>query len=220
MTMPSNTKIKVALADDHELIRKGISDLLVKHGIDVTADANNGHELILEIEKDLPDIVLMDINMPILDGPQTTEVISVRFPNIKVIALSVFDDDANVIRMLRAGARGYLLKNSSISELLKAIEDVHRTGYHFSDLVSSSMLQNLNEDKHQLEGQIKLKEREAEFLKLCCTEMTYKEIGNAMFVSPRTAEGYGKILCEKYGLKSRVGLVLFALKHKLITIDE
>jgi two-component system, NarL family, invasion response regulator UvrY len=215
-----NKRIKVALADDHELIRKGIADLLTKNGIEVIADADNGKALIEAIENNLPDIVLMDINMPVLDGPHATEIISKKFPSVKVIALSVFDDDVNVIRMLRSGARGYMLKNSKITELLKAIEDIYTSGYHFSDLVSSSMMQSLRPSKSAPESPIRLTERESEFLKFCCTEMTYKEIGNAMFVSPRTAEGYGKILCEKYGLKSRVGLVLFAIKNKLVDMGN
>jgi two-component system, NarL family, invasion response regulator UvrY len=213
-----NRQIRVALADDHELIRKGIADLLTKNGIEVVADADNGKELIDAIEGNLPDIILMDINMPVMDGPVAAELILKRHESVKIIALSVFDDDVNVIRMLRAGARGYLLKNSKITELLQAIDDVYHNGYHFSDLVNSSLMLSVRPAKPSHDSNIRLSERESEFLKYCCTEMTYKEIGNAMIVSPRTAEGYGKVLCEKFGLKSRIGLVLFALKNNLVQI--
>lgn len=208
--------IKIALVDDHELIRKGIAQMLQQHGMRIIAEASNGVELLAQLGEKSPDVVLMDISMPEMDGIEATQRLKETMPAVKVIALSVFDDDMNVLRMLRAGARGYLLKNARIMDVLKAINDVVTTGYHFSDLVNHHLILNLNsKEKDDSDPNILLNPRELEFIKLCCTELTYKEIADRMHVSPRTAEGYGKSLCEKLGLKSRVGLVLYAFKNHL-----
>jgi DNA-binding NarL/FixJ family response regulator len=158
----------------------------------------------------------MDINMPTLDGIETTRKLTSLGSTPHVIALSMFDDDIHVIRMIRAGARAYVLKNAPPEELIRAIKDVYEKGYHFSDLVSGRLIKSVQDiDTSTIHDPTSLSERELTFLKHCCTELTYKEIGSAMHVSPRTAEGYGKQLCDKLGLKTRVGLVLYAIRHKL-----
>jgi len=209
-------KIKVALVDDHELIRKSISKLLDEIEIEVVFDAGNGLEMISEFKNNPVDVVLMDISMPEMDGVAATQWLKDFAPHTKVIALSVMNDDMSVIRMLKAGARAYLLKSSKPNELVEAIRDVHTKGYHFSDLVSGTLINRINSDDGNMGSSDYFTDKEMEFLKLCCTELTYKEIGGIMKVSPRTAEGYAKQMCEKLKIKSRVGLVLFALKRRIV----
>jgi two-component system invasion response regulator UvrY len=209
--------IRVALVDDHELIRKSLAKLLESSKVSVEFDAGDGIELQRFIAKKQVDVVLMDISMPRMDGIETTEWLKSNYPEVKVIALSVMDDESNIIRMLKAGARAYLLKNSKPDDLVRAITDVQEKGYHYSEIVSGALLNKINHGNHVVPGPESLTEKEFEFLRLCCTELTYKEIGIIMKVSPRTAEGYAKQLCEKLNLKSRVGLVLYALKHHLAT---
>lgn len=213
--------IRIALADDHELIRKSIAQMLEQMNLKVIVDAENGEELINQLHSKPVDVVLMDINMPVKNGIETTSWLRENMPDIKVIALTMLDDDVSVIRMLRSGARGYLIKNSRPADLVSAIHDVYEKGYHLSDLVSGRLIQNINSAgaNDELHKTTSLSERENQFLRYCCSEMTYKEIGNAMHVSPRTAEGYSKSLCEKLGLKSRVGLVLYAIKNKIEVIQ-
>ncbi len=212
--------IKLAIVDDHELIRKGIVQALDKNGVRVLIEAENGQDFITKIALTKVEIVLMDVNMPVMDGITTTAWIRQNHPEIQVIALSVFDDDINVIRMLKAGARAYVLKNSKIKEIILAINDVHAKGFHFSDRVSNKLLDRISATANDsdIDLALSLNEREIDFLKLCCTEMTYKEIAAEMHMSPRTAEGYGKSLCDKLGVKSRVGLVLFAIKNNIAQI--
>jgi len=211
--------IRLALADDHELIRKGIAEILLKNDLRVVADAGNGKELIEKLQTKTADVVLMDINMPVKDGIKTTAWLRTNMPATRVIALSVLDDEVSVIRMLKAGARGYLVKNSKPKQLIRAIHDVHEKGYHFSDMLSSHLVVSVNnhDSESELEKAVGLTERDVEFLKHCCSEMTNKEIGALMNTSPRTAEWYSTALCAKLGLKSRVGLVLYALKNHIVS---
>lgn len=209
-------KIKVALVDDHELIRKSISRLLDDDDLAVVFDAGNGLEMIPQFKKNPVDVVLMDISMPEMDGVAATQWLKENAPDTKVIALSVMNDDISVIRMLKAGARAYLLKSSNPKELVEAIRDVHTKGYHFSDLVSGTLISRINSDDGAIANPDYFTDKEMEFLKLCCSELTYKEIGSIMKVSPRTAEGYAKQLCERLKIKTRVGLVLFALRRRIV----
>lgn len=211
-------KIKVAIADDHDLIRQGIAKLLEDAGHEVITQAPNGAELVKKLEIHSPDVVLMDINMPQMDGIETTKWISENRPRTKVIALSALDDDINVIRMLKAGARAYLVKSSQSANLSKAIRDVHQNGYHFSDLVSGKLIKTLHTDQltEDVAAGISLTDQELTFIKYLCTEMTNKEIADKMFVSPRTSEGWRKNICDKLNVKTRVGIVLFALRNKLV----
>lgn len=211
-------KIKLAIADDHELIRQGIVKLVEEGGHEVVLQANNGVNLIDQLQKLEVQLVLMDINMPEKNGIETTKWISENRPDVKVIALSALDDDINVIRMLKAGARGYLLKSSERLQLLQAINDVHKQGYHFSDLVSGKLIKTLHTDQFLDDSAvgISFSDQELTFIKFLCTELTNKEIADKMFVSPRTSEGWRKNICDRLNVKSRVGIVLFALRNKLV----
>jgi two-component system invasion response regulator UvrY len=180
----------------------------------------NGKELVekLSLAKLLPDVCLLDINMPELNGFETARAIKERWPEIKILAVSVYDSEFNIIGMLRAGAGGYILKDAQPEVLRHAIEGLHANGFYHSELVTGRILhQMVSQPQHVNSGQ--LNEKEIEFLKLACTEMTYKEIADQMNISPRTIDGYRDQLFAKLNIKSRTGLVMYALKTGITTLD-
>jgi DNA-binding NarL/FixJ family response regulator len=213
--------LKVVIVDDHVLLRNGLAGIVTDMGYTVLYECGNGSDLLQQLDKtEKPHLILMDINMPLMDGFEATLWLKKHQPSIKVIALSMFDDDTSIIRMLRNGARGYVLKDVSPFELQTAIDAVITKGYYYSDLVSGSLLHTLKDAEYDEEDDLKkvlnLKDRDIEFLKLVCTEMTYKEIAEKMHLSPRTIDGYRDDLFEQLGIKSRVGLVIFAIKNGIV----
>lgn len=217
-----SSSISIVLVDDHVLLRNGLSTLVTDLGFSVMYECDNGRQLMEKINGDnSPDIILMDINMPLMDGFETTMWLKENFPLVNVIALSMFDDENSIIRMLKNGARGYILKDINPSELKQAINAVMSKGFYYSDLVSGSLLHSIatNQDGESLNSVLSLKDREIEFLKLACTELTYKEISDKMNLSPRTIDGYRDDLFQKLGVKSRVGLVLFAIKCRIVNFN-
>jgi two-component system invasion response regulator UvrY len=212
----------IALIDDHSLLRIGLAQLVQSLGYEVAFEADNGKEFMDKLDKDkLPDVVLMDINMPEMDGYATTQWIKTHQPDIKVLALSMYDNESSIIRMLKSGARGYILKDCDPTELKAAIDNVASKGYYYSDLVSGKLIHAINQiddggsDSNTITH---LNERETDFLKYACTEMTYKEIADKMFVSPRTIDGYRDALFEKLNVKTRVGLVIYAIKNGIFQV--
>jgi len=213
----------IALADDHVVMRNGLASLLKDLGYTILYEADNGKDFIEKTKKErLPDVALLDINMPKMDGYETAAWLKENFPEVKVLALSMYDDDAAIIRMLKNGAKGYILKDSNIADVKSAIDSVLSKGYYYSELVTGKLIHSINhldEPAHaSIKEMLKLSTREVEFLKLACTEMSYKEIAEKMYLSPRTVEGYRDALFEKLNLKSRVGLVLFAIKNGIVNI--
>lgn len=213
----------IALVDDHILLRNGLADLIRKLGFNVVLEADNGKAFTEKLRKDeQPDVALLDINMPEMDGYETALWIKKNRPEIRVLALSMYDDENAIIRMLKNGARGYILKDCEPSELKAAIEALIEKGYYYSEMVTGRLIHSINhldEPEHSTVKEVLgLNQREIEFLKLCCTEMTYKEIADKMCLSPRTIDGYRDALFEKLNLKSRVGLVLFAIKSGIVKI--
>ena len=209
----------VVIVDDHILFAQALEKLInTFDDFHVLYHAKNGKELLDSLEKEtaVPDIALMDINMPVMNGVETMQWINKNRPAIKVLALSMDDDEATIIKMLRAGSSGYLLKDINPGILEESLHEVLEKGFCYSERITSTVLRSLNkaEPPHQL-----LKDREVEFLKLVCTEMTYKEIASAMFLSPKTIDGYREALFEKLQVKSRVGLVLYAIKNKLYKVE-
>lgn len=209
----------VTLIDDHELIRQGLSSLISSFpNFRVLFEAGSGRDFISKLKPSaLPDLVLMDVTMPDMDGFETCNWLRVNHPSVKVIALSVMDDEDGIIRMLKSGAKGYLLKNTNPAELLTAMESVIDRGYHFNDLVSNRVIKAINNSgrPEYEKSEIHLTEREITFLKLACTERSYKEIGTEMNVSSRTVETFRDNLFAKLELKTRIGLVLYAIKSKI-----
>ena len=213
---------KIALVDDHILLRNGLAALVTKLGHKVLFEANNGKEFISQIDKDnLPDIILLDINMPEMDGYETAQWIKINQPTIKVLALSMYDNENAIIRMLRHGSRGYILKDSEPSELKLAIHSVLTKGYYYNDLVSGRLVKAINSiDETDKDVVVinTLNEREIEFLKYACTELTYKEIAEKMCCSLRTVDGYRDFVYTKLNIKTRVGLAVYAIRNKYVNI--
>ncbi len=214
------SKISVALVDDHVMLRNGLANLINDMpNFNVLLQADNGQDFTTAITKHnhCPDIVLLDVSMPRMDGFETAKWVNDNLPLTKVLALSMFDDEKSIIKMIRNGAKGYILKDSEPHQLATALNNVANKGYHHSDLVNGKLIYALNKidsnKNDDVEG--KLNQRELEFLKLACSEMTYKEIANIMCVSVRTVEGYRDNLFEKLDIKTRVGLVLFSIKNKI-----
>lgn len=208
-----NEQINIAIVDDHTLFRSGISALMSEFKeLHVVFEAGNGEQMQQMLSKfPLPQVILMDITMPLMDGYKATCWLKENYPDIKVLALSMFEDDKAVIKMIRCGACGYVLKESSPKELLEAIKIIFTKGFHINELVSGNLVRSIKGD----EGLPKLSTRETEFLILCCSELTYKEIADKMFISPRTVDNYRDSLFEKLNLKSRTGLVLYALQNEI-----
>jgi len=210
----------IVLTDDHVLLRNGLAGLIQGLGHTVLFQADNGKDFLEKLAASaLPDIVLMDINMPEMDGFETTLWLKHNHPSVHVIALSMYDNENSIIRMLKSGAKGYILKDSDPEELKTAIDSVMTKGFHYSDLVSGKLVHaitHIDNEGYGLKSLISLNEREIEFLKNCCTELTYKEIAEKMCVSPRTVDGYRDILFEKLNVKTRVGLVMYSIKNGIV----
>ncbi len=207
-------KHSVVIVEDHTLLSQAIGNIVDSFDkFKVLYLCKNGKELIdkLSTPKNLPEIVLMDINMPIMNGIETTEWLKNNHPYVKVLALSVENEDITIIKMLRAGAKGYLLKDVEKSILEEALLEVIKNGYYHTKSVTNLLLKSISGEQSTLE----LKERELTFMRLACTELTYKEIADKMFVSPKTIDGYRDVLFEKLEVKNRIGLAIYAIKHKI-----
>lgn len=212
-------KIKIAIVDDHKLVSKALENMIsFNSNFEVINTSFNGEEFLqyLRSSDELPDVALMDVNMPIKNGIETTCILSEEFPHLKVIALTMEDNENTIIKMLRAGAKGYLLKDMSPETLFSAINIVHEKGVFYTDIVSETLLKIRIEDKELTDLLQDVKDKELEFIKLACSEMTYKEIADQMCVSPRTIDGYRDSVFVKLHVKSRVGIVLYAIKHNLL----
>ncbi|HZY37311.1 MAG TPA: response regulator transcription factor [Mucilaginibacter sp.] len=207
---------QIALVDDHRLFRSGIASLIQKiGGYRIIFEASNGEELIGKIKSGLvPDIILLDINMPLMNGIDTANWLRGTLPEIKVIVLSMFDDPDKVLAMLKLGIKGYLLKDAEPHEFEHALQRVSHNDVYYPDFVTKYLLDTINPNVDHS----KLNSRELEFLKLAGSELTYKEIADQMKISVRTVDGYRDQLFEKLHVKSRVGLVLYAIKNKLIDL--
>ena len=210
--------IRIALVDDHVILRKSLAVLIgLLNDFEIVAEASNGKEFIDHLDKeDLPDIVLMDITMPVMDGVETTKWLKQNNYKTRVIALSMIKNELIIIRMLKNGARGYILKDCEPEELRNALLDVYYKGYYFNEFVTPK-LKSESEEQESLNKQM-FNERELEFLRLVCSEKSYKEIAADMGVSPRTVDGYRDALFTKLNLNTRVGLVLYALKNDLVQL--
>ncbi|WP_290791427.1 response regulator transcription factor [Flavihumibacter sp. UBA7668] len=214
--LPINQPVyNVAIADDHRLIAESLSHLINDSPeFTVILLANNGKLLIesLKTATVAPDICILDINMPVMNGVETAREISKLFPEIKLLALSMNDDEASVIQMIRAGCRGYLLKDCTQAELHRALSEILVKGFYYSDFVTGKLVHTIHREEKNIEPAVRPSEREMEFIKYAASEMTYKEIALTMKLSERTIDGYREALFEKLQVKSRVGLVLFSIR--------
>ena len=212
------TKYSVVIVDDHTLLSQAIAVMVNTFDkFKVLYTCKNGKELtekFSESPKNIPDIVLMDINMPIMNGIETTSWITKNHPLVNVIALSVEDEEMTILKMLRVGAKGYLLKDVEKKILEHALIEIIDVGFYHSKNVANILIKSLSLGK---KSNAQIKENELTFMKFACTELTYKEIADKMFLSPKTIDGYRDSLFEKLGVRNRVGLVIYAIKNKIYT---
>ena len=212
--------IKVAIADDHQIFRKGvILSLRQYHNIKFVLEAENGQALLDHIEEAKPQVVLMDLRMPIKDGIETTKYISRHYPEIFVIVLTMHEDEKFVVHLMENGANGYLLKSTDPVEIKKAITDVVTKGYYLNNFVNRILIRKAHSKVKSipsLTNSIEVSNREKEVLKHICMEFTSQEIGHKLSISPRTVESVKERLMERFGLKNTAGLVFFAVKNNLI----
>jgi len=213
-------KIDIAIVDDHTLFRQGLVSLLTDSGkINVIFDAENGQDMIQKLPRHpLPEVILMDITMPQMDGYESTKWIKEKHPQIKVLALSMFEEDKPIIGMLKSGAGGYMLKQSRASDLVDAITGIAKQSFYLNELVSGKLLRNIQSSQPVNAQQIEVNANELKFLELCCSDLTYKQIADMMNLSPHTIDNYREALFQKFETKSRTGLVIAALKQDLIKI--
>ena len=216
----TNKTIQVAITDDHILLRNALARLVSSFdGYSVLTEADNGKDLRSKIQQHLvPDIVLLDVNMPEMDGFETTQWLRKNYPHIKVLVLSMLSDEKTIIKMFRLGAKGYLLKNTDPEELKNALDSVANKNVYLSEYVSDKLVSGLNNDVENDSKPVLLNEREREFLKWACTELAYKDIAEKMNLSPRTVDDYRQSLFNKLKVHSRVGLVMYAIRNGIVEI--
>ncbi len=210
---------KIAIVDDHTLLASSLEQLIHSFGnchvLHISKNGKNFQDnLINHVEQ--PDIVLLDINMPVMDGFETAQWIKEKHPHIKVLVLSMEDDEASIIKMIHKGAKGYLLKDTQPEMLKLAINEIMTNGFYHTDLVANTLVQTFNKNSNT--AGLGLKDTELEFVKLAATERTYREIASVMNLSPKTIDGYRQDVFNRYNLKNRVGLVLFAIKNGLVEV--
>lgn len=211
-------KKSIVIVDDHILIAKALKGIIANfNNFEVIYECENGADLMNRFKSNskIPDIILLDISMPIMDGFETAKWLKENYPSIKVMALSMQDDDHSVIQMVKNGAKGYLLKNTHPTDLEKALNALISNGHYYPEWAASKVFATIGEENDMKITKNNLTEREKEFLKFSVTEMTYKEIADKMCCSPRTVESYRDNLFEKLELKTRVGLAVYAIKNGL-----
>jgi two-component system, NarL family, invasion response regulator UvrY len=207
--------IKIALVDDHIILRKSLAVLIdMLEEFEVVFQADNGRHCMEQLDKNpLPDIILLDITMPIMGGVQTAALIKQVYPTIKILALTMISSEQVILPMLKNGVRGYLLKDCETAELKTALREIHEHGYYYNELITRKMRRN-----DPTIGKMLLNDREIAFLKWACTDLTHKQIADEMKVSHRTIDGYRDSLFKKLHVNSRVGIAIYAIKHGLVRL--
>lgn len=211
-----NSTIRIGIADDHQLFVKSVSLLLhAIGGFEVVLEAANGHALMDALAKSNqpPDIILLDVNMPLMNGIETAAALIKTYPLIKVVALSMNTDDISLIGMIRNGCCAYLMKDISPAELQKALQEVHSKGYYNSENMQHNMHKLMTQNTQDL-----FSEKELQFIKLACSDDTYREIAQQMKVSERSVDMYREKVFEKLGVSSRTGMALEAVRRKIYSL--
>ena len=231
--MPTSKKnYNLAIVDDHNLFRKGLIKLIKladrEDKYHILFEAESGEDLISKLDKNqLPDIILLDIGMPDMDGYETVSWMNKYYPIIPVLVITTFETDEAILRMLRLGVKGFLSKDIEVEDMHRALETICNKGLYYSDAVSGVMTNamsnteestNSNDLNNNLTTHIRLSQTEREFLTLACTELTYQQIADRMHLSPKTIDGYRDNLFKKFAIKSRVSLAMYAVKHGLVKI--
>jgi two-component system response regulator NreC len=217
-------KISLVIADDHEIFRDGLALMINKQDhLSLVGQAGNGRELIQLVNDNKPDIVITDIKMPYLDGIAATRLMLQQDPLLKIIALSMFDEEDLIVEMLEAGAKGYLLKNADKNEIQEAILTVNEGNIFYCKLTSArlaSLIVKSKFDPQKKKSSDLFTEREKQIIELICLQHTAQEIGERLFLSKRTVEGYRTRILEKMEVKNTAGVVVFALRHNLIREED
>ena len=225
MLSPTLPPLKLALVDDHKLFRKGLISLIemVSKTFTILFEADNGIELKQKIDAhNLPNIVLMDVNMPLMDGFASVQWLAENHPQVKVLVVSMIEKEDTIVRMLKLGVRGYLCKDVEPNEIGEALQAVASKGYYYTDFITGKLVHSLQFDNQEKPNHLSLdllNDKEKDFLKWASSELTYSEIADKMFVSPKTIDGYRNSLFEKLKAKSRVGLALYAVRSGLVRLD-
>ncbi|MCE3227888.1 MAG: DNA-binding response regulator [Bacteroidetes bacterium] len=221
------SKITIGIVDDHKLFRQGMAGLLnEQEGLEVTFEASNGLDLLDKLSKlrkkrpktFLPKVILMDVQMPEMDGIEATKYVTAKYPEVKIIALTMHDNDQMIYHLIENGAAGFLPKNADVEIVIDAIFSVTERGYYINERVSAIMLKGVSRRKMVPAYSMPLSEREIEVLKLICSEHTIKEIAEILNLSHRTVESHKLKILEKIGAKNTVGLVLYAMNHNLLDV--
>lgn len=220
-----DTPIPTALVDDHILFRKGLMALLQDSpDILILFEASNGKELLERLRVGAsPQVVLLDISMPEMDGIEALRWLRVEFPDIRVIMLTMNQDDAMILFLMELGASGYLLKDSELEEVEAAIKSVAETGFYFNDRVSRAMLSRIAKSeqfKPVMNGLVQLTDREIEVLDQVCRGFTNPEIAEKLFISQRTVEGHRKNIMEKMGVRNGAGMIVYAIKRNWVDLSD
>lgn len=208
---------RIIIADDHEIFRNGFKILLKNQDVvELIAEAENGQELVQLVNEHQPDLVITDIQMPIMNGVEATRVLKQQHPDLGIIALSMFNDEDSVVNMLEAGAKGYLLKNTNKQELLEAVETVYNGNVYYCKATSERLTKLIAESKfnpYKESSKTVFSEREIKIMQLMCEQLSNKEIADALFLSVRTIEGYREKIHEKTNSKNMIGVAIYAIKH-------
>ncbi len=214
--------IKLALVDDHTLFRQGIKLLLEDmDSVELIIEGSNGRELLDAMEDQMPDIILLDLEMPVLNGIETSKIIKEKYEDTGIIILTMYDDEQMIAHLMEIGANGYLLKDTTEEELHKAIHSVHDNQFYFNDFVSKALLSGVKAKRKpqpKIGNNIEVTRRESEVLQLICEELTTQEMADKLFLSPRTIEGHRQNLIEKFGVKNTAGLIIRAIKLGFISV--
>ena len=212
-------KVTIGLVDDHQLFLKSLSLMLDSfNNYEVVVEALNGKDLLQKMEtaKKIPDIMLIDVNMPVMEGIETAKRLNEKYPAMRLIALSMNDQDKAIIGMLKAGCCAYLLKDTHPTELEKALNEVNAKGYYNADMSNINFRRLLMKSNEKPD--IVLTPKEQQFLPLACSDLTYKQIASEMGLSERTVDGYRESLFQKFHVQSRVGLCLEAIRKGFTTL--
>lgn len=213
------SKIKLFLVDDHKMIREGLKNFLANHpDFEIIAEADNGQDCLDQLAEIEPDVLLTDLNMPVMDGLELTKSVKKSYPSIKIIALTMMGESQHIKQMLIEGAMGYLLKNCGEEELILAIKSVFNGGTYYSPEVTNIILNNIRKVKpvsNKVVTDMPLTDREKEVLHLVIKEFSNKEIADKLFISVRTVDAHKRNLLDKTGSKNIAGLVLYAIDRQL-----
>lgn len=216
--MPTQQKISIAFADDHSMLRKGlIKLLLMNNNLESIFDVDSGTEVVEALKKHkIPDVLILDVNMAGKDGMETAQWVSKNFPQVKILALSMSSDEHTILKMIQAGAKGYVTKNCEPEKLVEAIETIYKNGVYLPDSLSAKVFSGIQNNLLSPANKLPLlNDKEKTFLSLLCQELSYLEIANKMFLSPRTIDDYRKKLTKKLSVKGKSGLIVYAMNNGL-----